>query len=56
MDFIFGPTLAAYGGSQARGSYGSYSCWPTPQPQQCGIRATSATCTTAHGNAGSFTQ
>ena len=26
-----------------------------PQPQQCGIRATSATYTTAHGNAGSLT-
>ena len=29
------------------------SCWPQPQPR--GIRATSATYTTAHGNAGSFT-
>ena len=28
---------------------------PTPEPQQCGIRAASATYTTAHGNAGSLT-
>jgi len=28
---------------------------PTPQPQQCGIQATSVTYTTAHGNAGSLT-
>ena len=27
------------------------SCWPTPQPQQRQIRATSATHTTAHGDA-----
>ena len=33
----------------------SYSCHPTPQPQQRGIRATSVTYTTAHGNAGSLT-
>ena len=37
------------------GSNWSYSCWPTPQPQQCGIRAASTTYTTAHGNAGSPT-
>ena len=30
-------------------------CQPTPEPQQCQIRATSATYTTAHGNAGSLT-
>ena len=29
---------------------------PTPEPQQGGIRAASATYTTAHGNAGSLTQ
>ena len=28
---------SAYGGSQARGLIWSCSCWPTPQPQQCGI-------------------
>uniref|UniRef100_A0A4X1UVP8 Uncharacterized protein n=1 Tax=Sus scrofa TaxID=9823 RepID=A0A4X1UVP8_PIG len=33
----------------------SYSCWLTPQPQQHQIRASSATYTTAHGNAGSLT-
>ena len=32
----------------------SYSHQPTPQPQQHQIRATSATYTTAHGNAGSL--
>ena len=31
------------------------SCWPTPQPQQQGIQATSTTYITAHGNAGSLT-
>ena len=33
----------------------SYSCRPTPEPQQCWIRAASATYTTAQGNAGSLT-
>ena len=33
----------------------SCSCQPTPQPQQLRIQATSATYTTAHGNAGSLT-
>ena len=33
----------------------SYSCWPTPQPQQRLIWAMSATYTTAHGNARSLT-
>ena len=37
------------------GSNQSCSCWPTPQPQQCGIQATSATYTIAHGNARSLT-
>jgi len=37
------------------GSNPSYSCQPMPQPQQCSIQATSATYTTAHGNAGSLT-
>ena len=31
------------------------SCWPTPQPQQLGILAESATYTTAHSKAGSLT-
>ena len=38
------------------GSNRSWSCRPTPQPQQRGIRATSATYTTAHGNARSLTR
>ena len=33
----------------------SCSCWPTPEPQQLGIQASSATYTTAHGNARSLT-
>ena len=45
----------AYGGSQARGPIWSCSCQPTPQPQQRQIRATSATYTTAQGNARSLT-
>ena len=47
----------AYGGSQARGRIGANGPRPTPQsqPQQCQIRAVSATYTTAHGNAGSLT-
>ena len=38
-----------------QGSNQSYSCQPTPQPQQCQVQAMSATYTTAHGNAGSPT-
>ena len=58
--FVFLPfsraTPAAYGGSQAKGLIGrSCSLRPTPEPQQLGIRAMSATYTTAHGNAGSLT-
>ena len=45
----------AYGGSQDRGSNRSCSHRPMPETQQCGIRAVSATYTTAHGNAGSLT-
>ena len=39
------------------GQESNHSCCrqPTPQPQQLGIRATSATYTTAHGNARSLT-
>jgi len=46
---------AAYGDSQARGQIGAVAAWPTPEPQQRGIRAASATHTTADGNAGSLT-
>jgi len=42
----------AYGDSEARGLIVAV---PTPESQQRGIRATSATYTTAHGNAGSLT-
>ena len=45
----------AYGASQAQVSNLSCSRQPTPQPQQCQIRAASVTYTTAHGNAGSLT-
>ena len=34
---LFRALPVAYGGSQARGSNRSYSCRPTPQPQQCRI-------------------
>ena len=34
----------------------SCSCWPTPQPQQLGVPATSVTHTTAHGYARSLTR
>ena len=38
-----------------QGSIRSHSRRPTPEPQQRRIRVTSATYTTAHGNAGSLT-
>ena len=52
---LFRATPVAYGGSQARGSNQSCSCWPTPQPQQCQIQAASANCTAAQGNTSSLT-
>ena len=57
--FLFYPFRAAttvYGGSQARGPNWSCSHWPTPQPQQHQIQATSATYTTAQGNTRSLTE
>ena len=39
-----------------QGSHRSYSCWPMPQPQQCQIRAASATYAAACSNAGPFTR
>ena len=45
----------AYGGSQARRSSRSCSCWPMPQPEQHRSQATSMTYTTAHSNARSLT-
>ena len=57
--FVFLPfswaTPTVYGGFQARGLIGAVATGLTPQPQQHGIQATSATYTTAHGNAGSLT-
>ena len=52
---FFRATDAAYGSSQARGHNWNCRCWPTPQPQQRGIQATSVTYTTVHGNARSLT-
>ena len=46
----------AYGGSQARGQIGAAAAWPTPQPQQHGIQAASATYTTVHSEVRSLTQ
>ena len=48
-------TPTPYGGSQARGRIGAAAAKPSPEPQQRGIRAESATYTTAHCNAGSLT-
>ena len=55
--YFFRAAPVAYAGSQARGLIRAVACshWPTPQPQQHQVGATSATCTTAHGNAGSLT-
>ena len=56
---LFRVAPMVYGCSQARGWNQSYSCWPTPQPQQCGIQATPVTyirhSSIAHGSAGSAT-
>ena len=46
--FLFRSAPKAYGGSQAKGSNWSCSLWPTPQPQQLGIQASSATYITVH--------
>ena len=47
---------SAYGGSQARGRIGAVATSPCQSHKQRGIRAASATYTTAHGNAaGSLT-
>ena len=54
LSFFFRATPSAYGGSQARGQ-NSCTHWPTPQPQQHQIQATSATYTTTHSNIGSLT-
>ena len=59
--FLFsGAVPAAYRGFQTRGQIRAVaagcSCWFKPQPGTCGIWATSATYTTAHGNARLLTQ
>jgi len=56
--FVFAISRAAFWGIWRFPAYGSnQSCshQPTPQPQQCGIGATSTTYITAHGNAWSLT-
>ena len=50
---LFRAAPAAYGGSQAPNQSRSHR--PTPQPQQHGIQAMTATFSTAHGNASSLT-
>ena len=51
--FFFKAALVAYGGSQARGRIRAVATYPRATATR--IRATSATYTTAHGNAGSLT-
>ena len=57
--FVFlpflGPLPVAHVGSQARGLIGAEAAGVGQRPQQLGIRAESATYTTAHGNARSLT-
>ena len=53
--FFLRAALSAYGSSQARGCIGAAPAGPTPQPQQCQIRAASVTYTAAHNNTGSPT-
>ena len=38
----------------SEGSDQSYSCWSTPQPQECGLWASAVTYTTGHGSAWSL--
>ena len=51
---FFRATLTAYGSSQARVEL-EVQLLVSPQPQQCGIPAMSATYTRAHSNTGSLT-
>ena len=53
--FFFRASPVTYGSLQATGSYQGYNCRPTPQPQQCGIWATSANHSVAHSSARSLT-
>ena len=52
---LFRAVPAAFVGSQARGPIGAVAAGLLSEPQQHGIQASSATYTTAHGNAGSLT-
>ena len=52
---LFMAAPVAYGSSQARGQTAAPAAGPTPQPQQHGIQAVSATYTTAHDNIRSLT-
>ena len=51
---LFMATLMAIWRFPGQGSNQSYSCHPTPQPQQCQIWAVSVTDARAHGNTGSL--
>ena len=53
--FLFCSFYHTHGIWKYPGSNRNYSCWPTPQPQQCQIGATSATWATACSNTGSLT-
>ena len=53
--FLFRAASVAYGSSWARCPNWICSCWPTPQPQQHQIWATSVIYATAWGNAESLT-
>ena len=53
--FSFGTHTCSIWKFPGQGSNQSYSSWPTLQPQQSRIQATSAIYTTAHDNAGSLT-
>ena len=52
---LFGAAHTAYGGSPGQGLNQSYTCRPTPEPQQRRIQAASATSITVHSNTGSLT-
>ena len=53
--FAFQGCTRGIWGLPGQGLNWSCTCWPTPQPQQCGVQAMPATYTTAHGNVGSLT-
>ena len=54
FSFFYGCTIGIWK-FPGQGVNLSCSCWPTPQPQKCGIPAMSVTYTTAHSNAGFLT-